>query len=288
MDDITSEGSFYLAEVIANDLLSEESGQFALKIAYRFISFNTEWVQNSLGMTTFESSAARYNQTVSVDESLIMPLVKPWTTELFPQSNALAMMNRIGGSIFDVEETDNHHVTLLLKPLNVSNKPNNVAEGVWYLHVCILQYLFLKKSEKNREITAVISNFVVMLLLFDDFFSKRKKNLIFLMQVNILGELMIRNLLDMEIPWEIYVKSVFTPPINKLTIEKMLTKRMEFHLNEDESVCGLIRISDGNSMSISGSLQPDEKRMLEMLFTLIQEYEESSNGVENAMNAMKM
>ena len=99
---------------------------------------------------------------------------------------------------------------------------------------------------------------------------------------------MIRNLLDMDIPWEVYVKSVLTPPVNNLTIEKMLTKRMEFHLNEDESVSGLIRISDGNSMSISGSLQPDEKRMLEMLFTLVQEYEESSNGVENAMSAMKM
>ena len=93
------------------------------------MTFNTEWIQNSLGMTTFESSAPNYSQQLS-EESLILPLVKPWTTELFPQSNALAMMNRIGGSIFDVEETDNHHVTLLLKPLNVSNKPQNVAEGV--------------------------------------------------------------------------------------------------------------------------------------------------------------
>ena len=96
---------------------------------------------------------------------------------------------------------------------------------------------------------------------------------------------MIRNLLDLEIPWEVYVKSVLTPPVNKLTIEKMLTKRMEFHVNEDESVSGLIRLSDGSSLSISGSLQPDEKRMLEMLFTLVQEYEE---GIENSMNAMKM
>ena len=116
-----------LAEVFANDLLSDESGQFALKIADRFIRFNTEWIQNALGLTTFDPADLNFD---SSDEGFIVPLVKPWSTELFPQTNALAMMNRIGGSVFDVEETDNQHVTLLLKPMNVSKQSHNVVEGL--------------------------------------------------------------------------------------------------------------------------------------------------------------
>ena len=76
---------------------------------------------------------------------------------------------------------------------------------------------------------------------------------------------MIRTLLHQELPWEDYVKSLLTPPYNKLSIEKMLTKRIEFHGGDDDkSVSGLIKLSDGNVMSLPGSLQPDERRMLEM------------------------
>ena len=104
------------------------------------------------------------------------------------------------------------------------------------------------------------------------------------------GELMIRTLLHQELPWEDYVKSLLTPPYNKLSIEKMLTKRIEFHGGDDDkSVSGLIKLSDGNVMSLPGSLQPDERRMLEMLFRLIQE--DSADDVEmtkNAMNVMKI
>ena len=104
------------------------------------------------------------------------------------------------------------------------------------------------------------------------------------------GELMIRTVLHQELPWEDYVKSLLTPPYNKLSIEKMLTKRIEFHgADDDKSVSGLIKLSDGNVMSLPGSLQPDERRMLEMLFRLIQE--DSADDVEmtkNAMNVMKI
>ena len=106
------------------------------------------------------------------------------------------------------------------------------------------------------------------------------------------GELMIRTLLHQELPWEDYVKILLTPPYNKLSIEKMLTKRIEFHGgdgDEDKSVSGLIKLSDGNVMSLPGSLQADERRMLEMLFRLIQE--DSADDVEmtkNAMNVMKI
>lgn len=105
---------------------------------------------------------------------------------------------------------------------------------------------------------------------------------------------MIRTLLHQELPWEDYVKSLLTPPYNKLCIEKMLTKRIEFHGGSegdegDKSVSGLIKLSDGNVMSLPGSLQADERRMLEMLFRLIQE--DSADDVEmtkNAMNVMKI
>ena len=73
----------------------------------------------------------------------------------------------------------------------------------------------------------------------------------------------------------------------------MLTKRIEFHGSEgdegDKSVSGLIKLSDGNVMSLPGSLQADERRMLEMLFRLIQE--DTADDVEmtkNAMNVMKI
>ena len=105
---------------------------------------------------------------------------------------------------------------------------------------------------------------------------------------------MIRTLLHQELPWEEYIKSILTPPYNKLSIEKMMTKRIEFHGDEEEgeeqSVSGLIRLSDGNSLALPGTLQPDERRMLEMLFRLVQEdiYSEDMEMAKNAMSSMKI
>ena len=105
------------------------------------------------------------------------------------------------------------------------------------------------------------------------------------------GELMIRTLLHQELPWEEYIKSILTPPYNKLSIEKMMTKRIEFHGDDEEqSVSGLIRLSDGNTLALPGTLQPDERRMLEMLFRLVQEdiYSEDMEMAKNAMSSMKI
>ena len=102
---------------------------------------------------------------------------------------------------------------------------------------------------------------------------------------------MIRTLLNQELPWEDYIKSLLTPPFNRLSIEKMMTKRIEFHGGEDEekSVSGLIKLSDGNTLALPGTLQPDERRMLEMLFRLIQEDSlENMEMAKNAMNTMKI
>ena len=48
---VTCPSSHMLAEIIANDLLSEKSGQFALKILYRFINYNADWLQSCLGFS---------------------------------------------------------------------------------------------------------------------------------------------------------------------------------------------------------------------------------------------
>ena len=40
-----------LAEIIANDLLSDKSGRFAMKILYRFINYNADWLQSCLGFS---------------------------------------------------------------------------------------------------------------------------------------------------------------------------------------------------------------------------------------------
>ena len=88
-----------------------------------------------------------------------------------------------------------------------------------------------------------------------------------------LGGLTIRNLLDIRIHWEEYLKYVFCPPINKLTIERMMSKRLEFHIDEEEDFVGVgshITLTDGNVLPVSGSLQPDERRMLENTFKMIQ------------------
>ena len=136
LDDVTDETSYYLAEIIANDLLSEEEGRFALQIMDRFIVYNTDWILDNLGTVNLacDKNDGEKNSINSLldDESLpVMPLVRPWGTDLYPETSAVAMMNRIGGSVFDVEENDNNQldVTLLLKPVNVSNR-NKVSEGV--------------------------------------------------------------------------------------------------------------------------------------------------------------
>lgn len=126
LDGIIGESSFYLAEIIANDLLSDEEGRFALQIMDRFVTYNTDWVLHTLGTMSFEKHG---NSVAMLDDEAVpvMPLVRPWGAELYPDTSAVAMMNRIGGSVFDVEETDNQY--FLLKPINVANQ-NKVAEGV--------------------------------------------------------------------------------------------------------------------------------------------------------------
>ena len=128
LDDITGESSFYLAEIIANDLLSDQECRFALQIMDRFLIYNTDWVLHTLGNKQ-QCCFDKQDQMLDDDDTAVpvMPLVRPWGVELYPDTSAVAMMNRIGGSVFDVEDNDN--LNLLLKPINVSNQ-NKVAEGV--------------------------------------------------------------------------------------------------------------------------------------------------------------
>lgn len=91
------------------------------------------------------------------------------------------------------------------------------------------------------------------------------------------GELSIRNLVEIRIPWEDYVRFVLTPPLNNMATEKMMSKRTEFHIDEDDfvGVGSYITLIDGYALPVSGALQPDERRMLENTFKIVQgNYEE--------------
>ena len=90
---------------------------------------------------------------------------------------------------------------------------------------------------------------------------------------NFLGDLTIESIPDIVVPWDEFLKYVLLPPVNKLTLEKLLVKRYEFHI-DDEDFVGVgshITLLDGNVIPVSGSLQPDERRMLENTFKLIQQ-----------------
>ena len=60
--------------------------------------------------------------------------------------------------------------------------------------------------------------------------------------------------MDIRIPWEEYVRYVMTPPNNKFTIERMMSKRVCFHIDEDDfiGVGSHITLTDGNSVPVSG------------------------------------
>ena len=51
LNSVTCPSSHMLAEIIANDLLSDKSGRFAMKILYRFINYNADWLQSCLGFS---------------------------------------------------------------------------------------------------------------------------------------------------------------------------------------------------------------------------------------------
>ena len=82
----------------------------------------------------------------------------------------------------------------------------------------------------------------------------------------------IESIPDIVVPWEDFLKYVLLPPVNKLTLEKLLAKRNEFQIEEEDfvGVGSHITLLDGRVVPVSGALQPDERRMLENTFKLIQ------------------
>ena len=61
--------------------------------------------------------------------------------------------------------------------------------------------------------------------------------------------------------------------LDGLTLEKLLAKRNEFQIEEEDfvGVGSHITLLDGRVVPVSGALQPDERRMLENTFKLIQQ-----------------
>ncbi len=125
LDTVTSEASQIMAELIANDMLSDESGQFALKVLHRFINYNTDWLQSCLGITDGGVQFASPDTAVS-------PMIKPWGSDLYPPPNPISMMNQIGGSLcFNVaEDNQNQNVnSLSLIPMEPVNVLGDGGEG---------------------------------------------------------------------------------------------------------------------------------------------------------------
>ncbi len=42
---------FFFARQVSDQLLSDQYGQEALKAVYRFVSYNSEWIQRAVGVT---------------------------------------------------------------------------------------------------------------------------------------------------------------------------------------------------------------------------------------------
>lgn len=129
---VTGQSSFILAELIANDLLSSESGRFALKVLYRFINYNADWLQSCLG---FSNGGVQFSMPA---ENAVSPMIKPWASDLLPQVNPVSMMNQIGGSVFDVvDQCAENPLNNLMTLQKVNNKPNiNVIGEGERLDVC--------------------------------------------------------------------------------------------------------------------------------------------------------
>ena len=89
LDLMTDQTSLIMSELTANELLSDECGQFAMKVMYRFLNYNYEWIQGCL-------TSSDDGHPLGQAEEVIPPLIRPWGSDLYPPSNPIAMMNQIG------------------------------------------------------------------------------------------------------------------------------------------------------------------------------------------------
>ena len=58
----------------------------------------------------------------------------------------------------------------------------------------------------------------------------------FLIMIFLTGDLTIESIPDIVVPWEDFLKYVLLPPVNKLTLERLMAKRYEFHIDEEDFV----------------------------------------------------
>ena len=89
---------------LTEEFLCDPYGQEALKAIYRFVSYNSEWLQKSLGVSIsppgMETSAAMQASAGGqrgsiVDEAKLVP----WSEKTFKQINVYDMMENIGQSV---------------------------------------------------------------------------------------------------------------------------------------------------------------------------------------------
>ena len=78
---------------VADKILSDPHGQQALKTIHRFLCYNSEWLQKTLGVTVREvdtlAEKTSGNETVQVDQ----PKLQPWEDDIFrtPTPKEMAM-----------------------------------------------------------------------------------------------------------------------------------------------------------------------------------------------------
>ena len=84
---------------IANEFLCDPYGQEALKALYRFVSYNSEWLQRALGVTAAEPGTTPSGPMgggpgsyVAIEEAKLVP----WSEKTFKEINVHEMMEAIG------------------------------------------------------------------------------------------------------------------------------------------------------------------------------------------------
>ncbi len=82
---------------MANQLLSDPNGQESLKAVYRFITYNSDWVQRALGVTPVIGGTSNAGSFVhKADEDETKPQLAPWEEKTFKEATPAEICSKIG------------------------------------------------------------------------------------------------------------------------------------------------------------------------------------------------
>ena len=92
-DEMPEDMATTMSQLVADKILSDPHGQQALKTIHRFLCYNSEWLQKTLGVTVREvdtlAEKTSTNETIPVEQ----PKLQPWEDDIFrtPTPKEMAM-----------------------------------------------------------------------------------------------------------------------------------------------------------------------------------------------------